>query len=407
MEGGFRFGGRLYRKRSHALQLVAPSPWNAERLVIVVAGAALDAPVQRRRLWFGRRDYTILDGRRAVRYGWFRDGRVDPATETDIDAEWDAWEGGLQRFSGEQVDLLYPPGSAAAGVRATGDRLDRRWRHAMVELGVSEIARPRYYLYPSAEQKGRLLDSVSVSQPDLDTMSVHVVRTADRDGLDLPGGLELLVEEAWGAPRRPYLGRGLAWLLARLPYDDEAARYVDQGFPAARRWLDATDRRELGALPGPVYRVLAASWVAFLRDELGHAGFREVYRGNRPDAPAGLDALERQWQERLAQGDEGRLERWRAAAARSRAGYRRELGFQQGFNYAATNSRDSGYATRRSQRSLTDVAAMGPTRSPSCPTASRRRRGSPRSAGPGIRSGARVRSLCGWRRRTPGRVGWP
>ncbi len=357
VDGGFRFGGRLYRKRSHVLQLVSLSPWNSQRPLVLLAGAALDVSLATPRLWLGRRDYTVFDGRAAVRYGRLRDGVVDAALDTDIEAERETWVAGLQRFSGDHVDLHYAPGSPADGAREQlARRLDRRVERALDELRLTLPGRLRYYLYPSVEAKGRLADSAALSHADTGTMVVHAVYDGRRDGLTVPRGVELLLRDLWSAPSRPYLARGFAWMLAGLPYEEAAARYLHHGFAADPRRLAATDQGEPQDLPKPVYQALAASWVAFLRNALGEEGFRRHYAG-RPLADG--EALTRAWQQRLRQAGIPHLATWRREAVSARRGYDRDLGFQKGFNYAHSNGRVGGYVTARSRESLSAVAATG------------------------------------------------
>ena len=352
---GFTFGGRSYEKAEQVIQLVTLSPWNRERPLVLVAGASHESPLAQRGFRFGRRDYSILEGGRTVRYGRLREGRIDEALDVDIHAEQEEWEKSLRRVSAEHVELFYPAGSAAEPERESlAQLLADRLTAAKKALGYRPELTIRFYLYPSHETKGRLVDSVAPSHVDARSLTVHAIYSADRKGLDGAEEVGLLLDRAWGSPAQPYLRTGFARLLAGLAHEGEARRFVDLGFPPELRRLVATDERESLAYPDQVYRAFSASWVSLLRERLGTKAFRGYYTGVDKLDLDEWDEWERIWQRRLDGGP-----RARAKPRATQSGSRGPRFFHMGFNYAYSNGRDNGYPTARSRESLEELRGLG------------------------------------------------
>ena len=135
---GFSFGGRSYQKVEHVLRLLTLSPWNPERPVVLVAGATHESPLSRRGFWFGRLDYSILEGRRAIRYGRLSEGRIDSASDVDI-------LGGARSVGGDSTAVGWRslgallPGGELRRIEASGDPRDPR---GPARPGGSGIGRP-------------------------------------------------------------------------------------------------------------------------------------------------------------------------------------------------------------------------------------------------------------------------
>jgi hypothetical protein len=356
---GFSFGGREYEKPQHVLRLVTLSPWNGERPIVLIAGASHQSLLARRGFWFGGRDYSILEGRRTIRYGRFREGGIDPTSDVDIESEQEAWTKSLRHLSSQHLELFYPEdGLAESKAESIARLLEDRLATAAREVGVPPELSIRFYLYPSHETKGRLVDSVASSHVDSGAMTVHVIYSEERRGLDGAEEVGLLLDRVWGAPVEPYLRAGYARVLAGLPSEGEAARFVYLGFAAELRRLAATDSRASLALPEPVYRALAASWVSFLRERMGVEAFRRYYTGAEEHL---VEQWEGEWRRRLELDVNRRAKGFAAEAERSRAAYSKEqvIGFfHKGLNYAYTNNRDNGYPTTRSRESLEDLRDM-------------------------------------------------
>ena len=347
---GFSFGGRSYEKTEHVLRLLTLSPWNPDRPVVLVAGATHESPLSRRGFWFGRLDYSILEGRRAVRYGRLVAGRIDWASDVDILAEHEAWSKNLRRTATERLELYYPEASFAESKhQAILNTLEERIDRAAQELGDLPEVSIRFYLYPSHETKGRLVDSVARSHVDSSTTTVHMIYSAETDGLDGAEEVGLLLDHVMGVPFEPYVRAGYSRMLAGLSFEKEAARFAYLGFPPELGRLAATDNRQSLGFPEAVYRAYAASWVSFLQTHMTSEEFRQYYIG------VGEHRLEKQEQawRRLLERDAARYaEGFAEEAELSRASYSNAKAFHKGFNYAYTNSRDSGYPTTRSLESL-------------------------------------------------------
>jgi hypothetical protein len=282
---------------------------------------------------------------------------LDPKHDVDIEAEQEDWEKSLRQLSSEHFELHYPAGSYAESQRESIVRLlEERLALVTKQIGPAAEFRIRFFLYPSHQSKGRLVDSVSPSHVVAGSRAVHALYTEASKGLDGAEEVGLLLDEAWGVPAEPYLRSGLARVLAGLPFEDSAVRYVYQGFPAEVRRLSATDHDRSLAFPDPIYRALAASWTAFLRDALGTEAFRKHYTGA---APVSTSGLERRWRRRLEADVLRRGRELEAEAQRSRASYARADFFHKGFNYAYTNSRESGYPTDRSRESIEALRDVG------------------------------------------------
>ena len=340
---GFSFGGRSYEKVEHVIRLLTISPWSPERPVVLVAGATHGSPLSRRGFWFGRLDYSILEGRRAIRYGRLVEGRIDGASDVDILTEHETWAEGLRRTATERFELYYPENSFAESKhQAILETLEARLEQAANELGDVPETSIRFYLYPTHETKGRLVDSVAPSHVDSSTSTVHAIYSAERDGLDGAEGVGLLLDRSWGAPVEPYVRAGYSRILAGLPFEEDAARFAYLGFPPELKRLAATDDRRSLAFPEPVYRAYATSWVSFLRKEMTSEEFRQYYTGARDHR---LEDREKAWRHSLERNSA-------RYAEDSRAPYPTPDFFHKGFNYAYTNSRESGYPTARSLESL-------------------------------------------------------
>ena len=326
---GFSFGGRSYQKVEHVLRLLTLSPWNPERPVVLVAGATHESPLSRRGFWFGRLDYSILEGRRAIRYGRLSEGRIDSASDVDILVEQEAWAETLQRSAGDRLELYYPEASFAeskhqAILETLGARLDR----AAQKLGDLPELSIRFYLYPTHETKGRLVDSVARSHVDSSMLTVHAIYSAERSGLDGAEEVGLLLDRLLGAPVEPYLRAGYSRMLAGLPFVEEAARFAYLGFPPELRRLAATDDRLSLAFPEPVYRAYAASWVSFLRKQMTSDEFRRHYTGHGEPR---LQTWEKRWQRQLEREASSDAEGFAEKAELSRRSYSSAKVFHKGF----------------------------------------------------------------------------
>ena len=335
---GFSFGGRSYEKTEHVLRFLTLSPWNPERLVVLVAGASHESPLSRRGFWFGRLDYSILEG------------RIDWASDVDILAEHEAWSKKLRRTATERLELYYPEASFAESKhQAILNTLEERINRVAQELrDLSEVS-IRFYLYPSHETKGRLVDSVARSHVHSNTTTVHMIYFAETDGLDGAEEVGLLLDRLRGGPVERYVRAGYSRMLAGLSFEKEAARFAYLGFPPELGRLAATDNRQSLGFPEAVYRAYAASWVSFLQTHMTSEEFRQYYIG------VGEHRLEKQEQawRRLLERDAARYaEGFAEEAELSRASYSNAKAFHKGFNYAYTNSRDSGYPTTRSLESF-------------------------------------------------------
>ena len=217
---GFSFGGRSYEKTEHVLRLLTLSPWNPERLVVLVAGASHESPLSWRGFWFGRLDYSILEG------------RIDWASDVDILAEHEAWSKKLRRTATERLELYYLEASFAESKhQAILNTLKERIDRVAQELGdLSEVS-IRFYLYPSHETKGRLVDSVARSHVHSNTTTVHMIYFAETDGLDGAEEVGLLLDRLRGGPVERYVRAGYSRMLAGLPFEKEAVRFAYLGFP--------------------------------------------------------------------------------------------------------------------------------------------------------------------------------
>ncbi len=350
LKQGFSFGGRSYEKTDHVLRLLTLSPWNPERPVVLVAGASHESPLSQRGFWFGRLDYSVLEGRRAIRYGRLVEGSIDWASDVDVLAEHEVWAESLRRTATERLELYYPGASFAESKhQEILDTLEARLDKAAQELGDLPGESIRFYLYPSHETKGRLVDSVARSHVDSSTTTVHAIYSPERDGLDGAEEVGLLLDRLWGAPVEPYLWAGLSRMLAGLPFEKEAAGFAYLGFPPELRRLAATDNRTSLAFPEAVYRAYAASWVSFLRTQMTSEEFRRYYTGAREHR---LEKQEQAWRRRVGHDATRYAEGFAEEAELSHASYSSAKVFHKGFNYAYTNSRDSGYPTTRSLESL-------------------------------------------------------
>ena len=184
---------------------------------------------------------------------------------------------------------------------------------------------------------------------DSSTTTVHAIYSAETDGLDGAEEVALLLDRLSGAPVEAHVRAGYSRLLAGLSFEKDAARFAYLGFPPELGRLAATDKRRSLDFPEAVYRAYAASWVSFLRTQMTSEEFRQYYTG------AGEHRLEKQeqaWRRRLQRDGTRYAEGFAEEAELSCASYSSAKIFHKGFNYAYTNSRDSGYPTTRSLESL-------------------------------------------------------
>jgi hypothetical protein len=171
--------------------------------------------------------------------------------------------------------------------------------------------------------------------------------SGERNGLEDARELALAREDFLGPHPSPSLGRGYDLYLAGLDLTEAAVRWVHQGFEPN---LDDPDD-----WPEPISDAFQSSWVSFLHRKLGAEGFRRMYRQDRSESAF---AYQREWRaelSRLARIQRARIESEEAA---SRASYR-GVDFHRGFNFAYSNSRENGYPTLRSRRSLEALRELG------------------------------------------------
>jgi hypothetical protein len=345
---GFTFGGREYHQPDDVLRLSLSSPWHRQRPLLFVIGARPEPPLVGAALrWAGPR-YAIERAGRTLRYGRLRHDRIDPLSDIDLEGERKSWQSVLGQIATPHFEIHFPPASLEESeVRRQAQRLEERFTRARLSLGLEVELCVRQQLYPSIEIKGRQTDSVALAHLDGESRTVHAVLSAEDNGLDQARELAFLLEEALGPPASPHLARGLERLLAEGEDGLSASRLLYQGFEP--------DLDQLARLPAEIYEPLAAGWVRFLLERLGEERFFDLYRG---EGSADLVTLKREWRGQLELESRANLSRFTAEAAASRAAYR-SPGWQQGFNYAYSNDRESGYATGRSRRSLGALRRLG------------------------------------------------
>ena len=362
--GAIELFSRRYAGSGDVLSLLYPNPENPNKLLSVLTGqndkAILESARRMGRLFSGSSDYQILRNGQAIVMGNFSQDPQHPWT-FDKAQHRDFLSETRTKSVGEHYRFSFHR------VEADDDSLERwalgmekRLAQLLPQMPISFPEKPiEYHLYPSCEDKGLKTGSTDLSHADHRNRAIHsVVESARFRGDHLAEDVRLLVRMAFGKPRIAMLETGVSIHYSSnwhgKGYDYWAARlHHMEPIPLSELLDNALMERESGL----VYGALAASLVAWLKEEKGDDFFWGNYKTWDPAKPE-VKKLEAGWHRYL----DGLYQRLAGQVAEDRKSFPKVVGFQKGFCHAHEGYQiHNGYISRKSDMALEKLAGLGGT----------------------------------------------
>ena len=283
-DGSFLFGGHRYAEPSNGIALIHPSPFAADRMVLLYGGNSLDGAYTLFTIWTGRHDYETTRGQGLL----IQEGDLCrsglPWTfyaeyAEDNFGAWEEWVAGLaSTASAHHVFHYLPDSEFAADVDWMPAWQEERYDDILEALDVDALEDPiQTYLYPDNATKGEVTGDDGNGHANVQNLEVHEVYG---DGVYAVGAHEdthVVAYHRIGQANSTLMGEGLAVMVDRTWWGEDldhwASTYADAGeIPPLRELVDDFWSYD----EGTTYP-LAGHFVAFLVDGWGIDALKRLY----------------------------------------------------------------------------------------------------------------------------------
>ncbi|HEY4490526.1 MAG TPA: hypothetical protein VI958_00950, partial [Acidobacteriota bacterium] len=210
------------------------------------------------------------------------------------------------------------------------------------QIGIRFRGPLKVFLYNNWEEKGNQIKDIRVAS--VKDGALHCIVNEDFDGLREGLHYKILLEQRYGpagvSEWSDYSASALAGVWNQKSLDDWAQFLSVRDLQPQFSYFSKEDTGASEYLLHPWNALLAR----FIHKTYGWDAFVRLYKDGK--TPSGY---QQSWNQSLAA--------WKSAAATPAKQFQPQ--FQKGMTYAYTNSYDSGYATKKSKQSLSDLKQIG------------------------------------------------
>lgn len=358
-KNSFRFNNQKYTDASDVLKfLFYPNPLNDKVPIYLLTGNEEQAIYdllddKYGEDWSGvmrsRSGYEVYQDKTLRLLGYFSESNwnIDQTLQYQFDASTEnALESNLFKLTlhGENINQQ----EASIIIQKAENSIERMAKELGFPVKEQAIA---YHLYPSIEQKGLMLNNTDPAHVDFNKRAVHVVCNANFRGDQYQLENELILSDQLGKGSFTALEKGLAiyfttqWQKKGYAYWAQKL-YSSKNLPSATELINENLFKSDSEL---VMGAAAASFVAFLLEELGVSTFLNYYKRWNPSEKE-LKNLNTQWNNWLDKKSINFSDQWA----------NKSMPYLKGFNFAHEGYRVyNGYGSKLAQKSLAKLERIG------------------------------------------------
>jgi hypothetical protein len=217
-DGEFVFGGRRYTDHGNGIAFIHPSPFAADKWIVVYAGNSFEGMYSTFTIWTGAADFETTRGRGVLMqegklcrdgstWGWNAD-----LVTTDEWPTWEGWLDGTEELVTAHHVFHYVPGSyAAANIDWSSEAQEERYQDVLDTLEIESLDEPiATHLYPDNDTKGEITGVYGNGHANDLNYETHMVFGEDVNAFTIHEDVHVIAAYRIGETHYALLGEGLA-----------------------------------------------------------------------------------------------------------------------------------------------------------------------------------------------------